>query len=84
MCQVLSSVTAQYYKFVAAGRDTEENRLPVLEQLVKDLPKAHYHTLGFLIHHLRKVEEHSKQNKVSIFKFVGVCECVCLSACVCE
>ena len=55
-----------YDDFVTCAKETnEEERLSMLKELVYRLPTAHYHTVKFLMKHLKKVAAHSDQNKVS-------------------
>ena len=46
----------------------------MLKDLVFELPTAHYHTLKFLMKHLKKVAAHSEQNKVSYVICHSYCE----------
>ena len=56
-----------YDEFVSCAKETdEEERLSMLKELVHRLPTAHYHTLKFLMRHLKKVASHSDENKVSL------------------
>ncbi len=54
-----------YHSFVGCARLTDvETRLTTLKDLVYHLPTAHYHTLRYLMKHLGKVVENSKENKM--------------------
>ena len=54
-----------YDDFVACAKEAnDEDRLSSLKELVFQLPTAHYHTLKFLMRHLKKVASHSDENKV--------------------
>jgi hypothetical protein len=54
-----------YDHFVACAKEAnEEDRLSSLKELVFQLPTAHYHTLKFLMRHLKKVASRSDENKV--------------------
>ena len=62
-----------YDDFVSCAKETnEEERLSMLKELVYHLPTAHYHTLKFLMKHLKKVAGHSDQNKVSTCMVIRV------------
>ena len=55
-----------YNDFVCCGREAhKEGSVKRLQELVNELPVVHFHTLAFLIRHLKKVETLSKKNKVS-------------------
>lgn len=57
----------QYSTFISAARESDINlREQKLKDLVTNLPPLHFHTLGFLIRHLNKVEQHSEVNKVGV------------------
>ena len=54
-----------YDKFIACAKETdEEERLNELKDLVYQLPTAHYHTLKYLMQHLKKIVRRSDENKV--------------------
>ena len=54
-----------YDEFVTCVKESdEEERLESLKKNVYQLPTAHYHTLKYLMRHLKKVAGHSDQNKV--------------------
>ena len=56
---------AVYNEFIACAREEdEEKKMNRLKELVHNLPTAHYHTLKFLMKHLRKVTTFHEVNKV--------------------
>lgn len=56
-----------YDDFVSCVKEPdEEERLTSLKDLVYQLPMAHYHTVKYLMKHLKKVAAHSEQNKVML------------------
>ena len=57
--------SAMYEEFVACGRESDEVRVSTLKELVFRLPTAHYHTLRFLMRHLRRVTTLNDMNLVS-------------------
>lgn len=58
---------SMHANFLQCARLTnEEIRLTTLQQLVLQLPTAHYHTLRFLVRHLAEIIKHSSENKVSL------------------
>ncbi len=65
---------AVYNDFIACGREeNEEKRLSRLKELVYHLPTAHYHTLKFIMKHLRKVTTSHDINKVLTYATLCVC-----------
>ena len=55
-----------YDEFIACAKESdEEERLEMLKKLAYRLPTAHYHTLKYLMSHLKKVAAHSDKNKAS-------------------
>lgn len=59
---------ALYDDFIACAREErEERRINRLKELVYYLPTAHYHTLKFLMTHLRKVTTFHDVNKVCTY-----------------
>ena len=56
---------AAHDSFIECARmGDEEQRLTRLAELVRDLPMAHYHTLKYLMQHLKRVAGQSELNKV--------------------
>ncbi|XP_029013644.1 rho GTPase-activating protein 23 isoform X3 [Betta splendens] len=55
----------KYNDFIDANRmeDTSE-RLKTMKKLLRDLPDYYYHTLKFLVSHLKTVADHSDKNKM--------------------
>uniref|UniRef100_A0A8C5H9M1 Rho GTPase-activating protein 23-like n=1 Tax=Gouania willdenowi TaxID=441366 RepID=A0A8C5H9M1_GOUWI len=55
----------KYNDFIEANRieDTEE-RLKTMKKLIHDLPNHYYHTMKFLVGHLKKVADHAEKNKM--------------------
>ncbi|XP_059930844.1 rho GTPase-activating protein 23-like, partial [Gadus macrocephalus] len=55
----------KYNDFIDANRlDTNSERLKTMNKLIRDLPDYYYHTLKFLIGHLKTVADHSDKNKM--------------------
>ncbi|XP_042253255.1 rho GTPase-activating protein 23-like isoform X1 [Thunnus maccoyii] len=55
----------KYNDFIDANRiEDAEDRLKTMKKLIHDLPDYYYHTLKFLVGHLRKVADHSEKNKM--------------------
>ncbi|XP_026171732.1 LOW QUALITY PROTEIN: rho GTPase-activating protein 23-like [Mastacembelus armatus] len=55
----------KYSEFVAANRiEDAEDRLKTMKKLIHDLPDHYYHTLKFLVGHLKRVADHSEKNKM--------------------
>lgn len=54
-----------YSKFILASKvDDPIKRLVAIKKLLQELPIHHYETLRFLMHHLKKVVDHSDVNKM--------------------
>lgn len=54
-----------YSKFILASKvDDPIKRLVAIKKLLQELPVHHYETLRFLMHHLKKVVDHSDVNKM--------------------
>ncbi|XP_053722570.1 rho GTPase-activating protein 23-like [Synchiropus splendidus] len=55
----------RYMDFINTNhvRNTDA-RLKALKKLIRDLPDHHYHTLKFLLDHLKRVAENSENNKM--------------------
>eukprot|EP00066_Takifugu_rubripes_P027071 XP_011616337.1 PREDICTED: rho GTPase-activating protein 23-like isoform X1 [Takifugu rubripes] len=57
--------TDKYRDFIDANRiEDADNRLKTLNKLIQGLPDHYYHTLKFLVGHLKRVAEHSEKNKM--------------------
>ncbi|XP_022065196.2 rho GTPase-activating protein 23-like isoform X4 [Acanthochromis polyacanthus] len=55
----------KYNDFIDANRiEDAEDRLKTMKKLIHDLPDHYYHTLQFLVGHLKKVADHSEKNKM--------------------
>ncbi|XP_047465069.1 rho GTPase-activating protein 23-like isoform X2 [Mugil cephalus] len=55
----------KYIDFIFANRiEDPEDRLKAMKKLIQDLPDYYYHTLRFLVGHLKKVADHSERNKM--------------------
>ncbi|XP_031698639.1 rho GTPase-activating protein 23-like isoform X3 [Anarrhichthys ocellatus] len=55
----------KYIDFIDANRiEDAEDRLKTMKKLLHDLPDHYYHTLKFLVGHLKKVADHCEQNKM--------------------
>ncbi|XP_042364099.1 rho GTPase-activating protein 23-like isoform X4 [Plectropomus leopardus] len=55
----------KYNDFIDANRiEDAEDRLKTMKKLIHDLPDHYYHTLKFLVGHLKKVADHSEKNKM--------------------
>ncbi|XP_026770295.2 rho GTPase-activating protein 23 isoform X7 [Pangasianodon hypophthalmus] len=55
----------KYNDFIYANRlEDAGDRLKTMRKLVRDLPDHCYHTLKFLISHLKRVADHSEKNKM--------------------
>ncbi|CAJ1080573.1 rho GTPase-activating protein 23-like isoform X7 [Xyrichtys novacula] len=55
----------KYNDFIDANRiDDAEDRLKTMKKLIHDLPDHYYHTLKFLVGHLKMVADHSEKNKM--------------------
>ncbi|XP_069024626.1 rho GTPase-activating protein 23-like isoform X2 [Embiotoca jacksoni] len=55
----------KYNDFIDANRiEDTEDRLKTMKKLLHDLPDHYYHTLKFLVGHLKKVADHSEKNKM--------------------
>ncbi|XP_072230204.1 rho GTPase-activating protein 23-like isoform X3 [Leuresthes tenuis] len=55
----------KYNDFIDANRiEDGEDRLKTMKKLIHDLPDHYYHTLEFLVGHLKRVADHSKKNKM--------------------
>eukprot|EP00066_Takifugu_rubripes_P013231 XP_011602497.1 PREDICTED: rho GTPase-activating protein 23 isoform X3 [Takifugu rubripes] len=55
----------KYNDFIDANRmDDASERLKTLKKLIRDLPDHYYHTLKFLIGHLKTVADNSDKNKM--------------------
>ncbi|KAJ0057919.1 hypothetical protein NL108_004435 [Boleophthalmus pectinirostris] len=54
-----------YNDFIDANRmDSASDRLKTMKKLIRDLPDHYYHTLKFLVTHLKTVADHSDKNKM--------------------
>ncbi|XP_061186155.1 rho GTPase-activating protein 12-like isoform X3 [Saccostrea echinata] len=54
-------------KFIPAlGKEKNNDRLKAVRDLINTLPKYNYETLKFLLAHLCKVIEHSKENRMQV------------------
>ncbi|XP_074512344.1 rho GTPase-activating protein 23 isoform X3 [Sebastes fasciatus] len=55
----------KYNDFIDANRsDSASNRLKTMKKLIRDLPDYYYHTLKFLVVHLKTVADSSDKNKM--------------------
>ncbi|XP_076000154.1 rho GTPase-activating protein 23 isoform X3 [Genypterus blacodes] len=55
----------KYNDFIDANRmDSPSERLKTMKKLIRDLPDHYYHTLKFMIGHLKTVADHSDKNKM--------------------
>ncbi|KAM4525820.1 rho GTPase-activating protein 23-like isoform 6-T6 [Fundulus diaphanus] len=55
----------KYNNFIDANRiEDAEDRLKTMKKLICDLPDYYYHTLKFLVGHLKRVADHSEKNKM--------------------
>ncbi|XP_013882613.1 rho GTPase-activating protein 23 isoform X3 [Austrofundulus limnaeus] len=55
----------KYSEFIDANRiEDSEDRLKTMKKLLHDLPDHYYHTLRFLVGHLKRVADHSEKNKM--------------------
>ncbi|XP_029912813.1 rho GTPase-activating protein 23 isoform X3 [Myripristis murdjan] len=55
----------KYNDFIDANRmENASDRLKTMKKLIRDLPDHYYHTLKFLICHLKTVADHSDKNKM--------------------
>ncbi|XP_054592320.2 rho GTPase-activating protein 23 isoform X3 [Nothobranchius furzeri] len=55
----------KYNDFIEANRvEDGEERLKTMKKLIHDLPNHYYHTLKFLVGHLKRVADHSEKNKM--------------------
>ncbi|XP_069373465.1 rho GTPase-activating protein 23-like isoform X4 [Paralichthys olivaceus] len=55
----------KYIDFIDANRiEDAEDRLKTMKKLIHDLPDHYYHTLKFLVGHLKKVADNSDKNKM--------------------
>ncbi|XP_017293390.1 rho GTPase-activating protein 23-like isoform X4 [Kryptolebias marmoratus] len=55
----------KYHKFIDANRiEDAEDRLKTMKKLIHDLPDHYYHTMQFLVGHLKRVADHSEKNKM--------------------
>ncbi|KAL7860692.1 hypothetical protein AOLI_G00170410 [Acnodon oligacanthus] len=55
----------KYNDFIEANRmENASDRLKTLKKLIHDLPDYYFHTLKFLIGHLKTVADHSEKNKM--------------------
>ncbi|KAJ3600313.1 hypothetical protein NHX12_031298, partial [Muraenolepis orangiensis] len=55
----------KYNDFIDANRmDSASERLKTMNKLIRDLPDHYYHTLKFLIGHLKNVADNSDKNKM--------------------
>ncbi|XP_033826680.1 rho GTPase-activating protein 23 isoform X3 [Periophthalmus magnuspinnatus] len=54
-----------YNDFIDANRtENASDRLKTMKKLIRDLPDHYYHTLKFLVMHLKTVADHSDKNKM--------------------
>ncbi|XP_072299019.1 rho GTPase-activating protein 23 isoform X3 [Eucyclogobius newberryi] len=54
-----------YNDFIDANRlESASDRLKTMKKLIRDLPDYYYHTLKFLVTHLKTVADHSDKNKM--------------------
>ncbi|XP_064421687.1 rho GTPase-activating protein 23 [Latimeria chalumnae] len=55
----------KYIDFIEANRlENAGERLKTMKKLIRDLPGHYYHTLKFLVGHLKTVADHSEKNKM--------------------
>ncbi|XP_053720406.1 rho GTPase-activating protein 23-like isoform X2 [Synchiropus splendidus] len=55
----------KYIDFIDANRiEDTEDRLKTMKKLIQDLPDHYYHTLKFLVGHLKRVADNSEKNKM--------------------
>ncbi|XP_054880869.1 rho GTPase-activating protein 21-like isoform X3 [Poeciliopsis prolifica] len=55
----------KYNNFIDANRiEVVYDRLKTMKKLIHDLPDYYYHTLKFLVSHLKMVADHSEKNKM--------------------
>ncbi|XP_055360468.1 rho GTPase-activating protein 23-like isoform X4 [Betta splendens] len=55
----------KYNDFIDANRvEDAEDRLKTMKKLIHDLPDYYYHTLKFLVGHLKKVADNAEKNKM--------------------
>ncbi|KAF0024983.1 hypothetical protein F2P81_021864 [Scophthalmus maximus] len=55
----------KYIDFIDANRiEDAEDRLKTMKKLLHDLPDHYYHTLKFLVGHLKKVADNAEKNKM--------------------
>ncbi|XP_039979286.1 rho GTPase-activating protein 23 [Xiphias gladius] len=55
----------KYNDFIDANRmENASDRLKTMKKLIRDLPDHYYHTLKFLVGHLKTVADHSDKNKM--------------------
>ncbi|XP_047215001.1 rho GTPase-activating protein 23-like isoform X2 [Girardinichthys multiradiatus] len=55
----------KYNDFINANRmENASERLKTMKKMIRDLPDHYYHTLKFLISHLKTVADHSDKNKM--------------------
>ncbi|KAM9843924.1 rho GTPase-activating protein 23 [Aulostomus maculatus] len=55
----------KYNDFIDANRmENASDRLKTMKKLIRDLPDYYYHTLKFLVCHLKTVADHSDKNKM--------------------
>ncbi|XP_077359231.1 rho GTPase-activating protein 23-like isoform X2 [Festucalex cinctus] len=55
----------KYNCFIDANRiEDTRDRLKTMKKLIHDLPDHYYHTLKFLVCHLKRVADHSEKNKM--------------------
>ncbi|XP_074519184.1 rho GTPase-activating protein 23-like isoform X2 [Halichoeres trimaculatus] len=55
----------KYNDFIDANRiEDAEDRLKTMKKLIHDLPDHYYHTMKFLVGHLKKVADNSDKNKM--------------------
>ncbi|TRY59606.1 hypothetical protein DNTS_003889 [Danionella cerebrum] len=55
----------KYNDFIEANRmEKASDRLRTMKKLIRDLPDYYFHTLKFLIGHLKTVADHSEKNKM--------------------
>ncbi|KAM4531044.1 rho GTPase-activating protein 23 isoform 3-T3 [Odontesthes bonariensis] len=55
----------KYNDFIDANRmESASDRLKTMKKLIRDLPDHYYHTLKFLVYHLKTVADHSDKNKM--------------------
>ncbi|XP_051742636.1 rho GTPase-activating protein 23 isoform X5 [Ctenopharyngodon idella] len=55
----------KYNDFIEANRmENASDRLRTMKKLIRDLPDYYFHTLKFLIGHLKTVADHSEKNKM--------------------